>query len=69
MSKFFNTVGALMTGLGAFFIGYQLHTLNELSRKTLEQISNEDKLALKDMDVKLDTLIKKMDSSWIVPKN
>jgi len=69
MSKFFNTVGVLMTGLGSFFIAYQLHTLNDLSRKTLEQISNEDKLALKDMDIKIDSLIKKLDSSWIVPKN
>ena len=69
MSKFFNTIGILMTGLGTFFIAYQLNTLNELSKKTLEQISNEDKLALRDMDTKLDTLLKKVESSWVIEKS
>jgi hypothetical protein len=69
MSKFWNAVGTVVTGVGAFCIAYQLLELNKLSKETLEQISDEEKLALKDLDTKMDLLLKKMDSSWIIPRN
>jgi len=68
MSRFFITVGTLLTGIAAVVIAYELHELNVNSKKTIEEIANEDKSALRVIDEKVSMILGKFDSSWVLDK-
>ena len=69
MSRFFTTVGTLLTGVAAVVIAYELHELNANSKKTIEEIANEDKTALRALDEKLSMVLGKFDSSWVLERS
>jgi hypothetical protein len=68
MSRFFITVGTLLTGIAAVAIAYELHELNANSKKTIEEIANEDKSSLRALDEKLSMVLGKFDSSWVLER-
>jgi hypothetical protein len=69
MSRFLTTVGTLLTGVGAVIIAYELHELNVNSKKTIEEIANEDKSALRALDEKVSMILGKFDSSWVLDRS
>jgi hypothetical protein len=68
MSRFLTTVGTLLTGVAAVIIAYELHELNVNSKKTIEEIANEDKSALRALDEKVSMILGKFDSSWVLDR-
>ena len=69
MSRFLTTVGTLLTGIAAVVIAYELHELNVNSKKTIEEIANEDKSALRALDEKVSMILGKFDSSWVLDRS
>lgn len=68
MSRFLTTVGTLLTGIAAVVIAYELHELNINTKKTIEEIANEDKSALRALDEKVSMILGKFDSSWVLDR-
>jgi hypothetical protein len=69
MSRFLTTVGTLLTGVAAVIIAYELHELNVNSKRTIEEIANEDKSALRALDEKVSMILGKFDSSWVLDRS
>jgi hypothetical protein len=68
MSRFFTTLGVVVTGISASIIAYEIHAIADNINQLLKQLRDDDKESLTQLDGKLNRIITRLDATWVLDR-